>query len=503
MDDVIANILPEYGQDHVDVPDSDYRSDVERVLAAFATDSTSQRQKLVSALREVKFIRAVDAGDGSHYFVCPGDAYRATERMKKLFASVPGVLIIDDTKNFLHSERIRPLLEAAGNPQYLVQTSVTSSLTNEEKAGLRRANGTEEITAEIAVRDHTLRGLEPLLATMGNWAPDEKAKRVNLLWEALCDVADRRGVGAFHGEYRWKRFTDRTAVFDAYFVRLFNETAWIPDEHGALQRPREVVFESTGWEPNPFILTKIRFKPPIIDQLAREAGFEPGVLDLLARLNLTSVEQLTSQLRRAGLIDGDGDAEDAPPLPPGDSASDSADAGGESYRRPGNGGGSRGTKQDTNSGGGRKFITYIAVSPKEEEEDPDRLTHEQRMDLEEEAIQLILERELGLKRTPPNNPGFDLTEPGADGQPARWIEVKAMSGRFQSRPATLTHTQFECAQQHGEAYWLYVVERAGEPGATRVFRIQNPAGRASTFTFDSGWAALADGTEVVDTGNPD
>lgn len=27
-----------------------------------------------------------------------------------------------------------------------------------------------------------------------------------------------------------------------------------------------------GWKPNPFLLSKLAFKPPIIDQLAREAG---------------------------------------------------------------------------------------------------------------------------------------------------------------------------------------------------------------------------------------
>ena len=45
---------------------------------------------------------------------------------------------------------------------------------------------------------------------------------------------------------------------------------------------------SLGWKPNPFLHSKIRFKPPIIDQLAKEAGIEPGVLDLLKKLGVTS-----------------------------------------------------------------------------------------------------------------------------------------------------------------------------------------------------------------------
>ena len=64
----------------------------------------------------------------------------------------------------------------------------------------------------------------------------------------------------------------RKSVFGASFIRLLNETNWVPDENGVLQRPRDVIFESTGWKTAPFLLTKIRFKPPVIDELAREAG---------------------------------------------------------------------------------------------------------------------------------------------------------------------------------------------------------------------------------------
>ena len=103
---------------------------------------------------------------------------------------------------------------------------------------------------------------------------------------------------------------------------------------------------------------------------------------------------------------------------------------------------------------------------------------------------LILASEPALRRTPPHNPGFDLFMAGEDGQPARWIEVKAMTGSLHDRPVGLSHTQFECAQEHVAAYWLYVVERAGEDGAS-IVRIQDPAGKAKTFTFDRGWLNVA------------
>ena len=71
---------------------------------------------------------------------------------------------------------------------------------------------------------------------------------------------------------------------------------WVPDADGNLHAPKLVVFDTLGWKPNPFLQSKIRFKPPIIDQLAKEAGIEPGVLDLLKKLGVTSEADLRARL---------------------------------------------------------------------------------------------------------------------------------------------------------------------------------------------------------------
>ena len=55
----------------------------------------------------------------------------------------------------------------------------------------------------------------------------------------------------------------------------------------------------------------------------------------------------------------------------------------------------------------------------------------------------------------------------------------------------LSRTQFDCAREHGEAYWLYVVESAGTDDVS-LARIQDSAGRAKTFTFDHGWRDVAE-----------
>ena len=65
-----------------------------------------------------------------------------------------------------------------------------------------------------------------------------------------------------------------------------------------------------------------------------------------------------------------------------------------------------------------------------------------------------------------------------------------MTGTLADRPVGLSRTQFDCAREHGEAYWLYVVESAGTDEA-RLVPIQDPAGKARTFTFDHGWLDVA------------
>ena len=144
----------------------------------------------------------------------------------------------------------------------------------------------------------------------------------------------------------------------------------------------------------------------------------------------------------------------------------------------------------------RKFVSYVAVKPEDEGPDPDGLDHAARMALESKAIDLILLKEPCWERTPTHNPGYDLYEPDGNDAPIRWCEVKAMTGSMEQRPVGLSHAQFEHAQEHGESYWLYVVEHAGADDA-RVLRINNPAGKARTFTFDHGWIAVADVDRTV------
>jgi hypothetical protein len=288
------------------------------------------------------------------------------------------------------------------------------------------------------VDDFTIRGLDALLQKIGRLDGVLAASRARRLWGALCDLDERSGPTAFTGTYRWFYFTQRSWHFDPTFIRMLNDRAWVPDANNHLQRPATIAFEtiSPDWEPNARLLSKIRFKPPILETLAREAGIEPGLLELLKTLGVTTAAELQSRL---------------------------------------------------------------GIQHTDEEADPDGLGHQKRLRLEAAAIELIIESEPMLQRTPLNNPGFDLVENDAAGKPSRWVEVKAMTGTLKGRPVGLSEFQFMMAQRYDDRYWLYIVENAGTREDARVIRIRNPAGKGSTFTFDQGWILAAE-TEAPDHG---
>jgi hypothetical protein len=535
VDDVVRNILPKYQREEFAVPDQEYEADVGRIVTAFETDSKGQREKLLSALRDTCFVRAVDAGDGSKWVAKPRNVYLATERLKDLFAGVNEILLVDDSYTCLRGEDVRALLDACGASRYLQLIEAKEAFTRGELREMRRAAGCEMSTGAETIHDFSLRGLDELLSALPEFDTETRGLKARLLWEALGDVVERRGRSVFSGAYTWFYVSSRGCSFDAAFTRKLNEVRWVPDENGNLRQPEFILFSALGWEDNPFLLSKIQFKPPIIEALAKEAGFEPGVLDLLKKLGLTSLAELRVRLGETAVDSPSGSVSDAirnllgdapdptPPVPEPATAEPGGSGrghGGNGGVRPGSGIGHSqsaagppgsgmagrcegddrpGTRRTPGSAGGRNFMSYVGAHPEGDGSDPDGLDQQARMALEEKAMGFILARESHLQRTPTHNPGYDLVELAKDGRTVKWIEVKAMTGNFHDRPVGLSHAQFECAREHGEAYWLYAVEHAGSSGAERLVRIQDPAGKAKTFTFDRGWLDVAETDSDIDT----
>jgi hypothetical protein len=521
VDDVIQNLLPRYRVLNYQPSDEVYAADFARVQAAFNTDSSDKKKRLIEQLRVTPFIFAAEAASGQIRLVRPHEAYLPTDRLKALFAGVTGVFLADMARSAQRYEPLRDLLRACGVNEYLLPLSTPKKLSYDQCLELRRKGGCEAITREVSIDDYTLRDLDTLLTRILALPPEQARQRSALLWEALGDVETQRGKTFFNGTYNWFYWKSYSSPFDAAFVVRLREIEWVPMAETRLGRPHEVVFEDIipSWVENAFLRSKLLFKPRIEAQLAQAAGFEPGLLDLLKKQGITSEKEF---MERYGLK-----PESAPVSPANavatllgtDLAVPSAPVGGS----PGEYAPGAGTHDGTSSGGavhsgssdasplgshtGRggpsgqahlskfggsrhAFHTYVKVSPDDEPADPEGLDHKARMEVEQAAIAYILERDASLKQTPLNNPGFDLFE-GPEIQTAtRFVEVKSRKGPWTS-PVALSGTQFRKAQEEGQRFWLYVVENTANPDSIRVHAIQDPAGKALHFCFDPGWSALA------------
>ncbi len=528
VDELIPDVVPRY-RDQGAVDPSAHPDDLRRIVEVFNGASRSARERLTEALRETFFVRAEDAGTGEPSFVKPRDVYLRTRRLFGLFNGVSGVLFPARPPKGVSAADMASLLEACGVPRTLAidesEASVISNryskdyqvlggLSPQERREMRRRAGREKITEDRweTVTNSQFRGLEELLERLPTLPAKEAADRAALLWDALRVAAEIPGQPGFKGTYRWFRNRQWSTRFDSASVRLLNETAWVPDGSGSLQPPSNVEFAPLGWTPDPFIESVIKFREPephsslatLADEEDVDAELLAGLIDVAKRGDLTP-EELQEFLslrgrRRPREASGPQDGGVTSSGGDGDGDRQQSTSGGPDGTVAGSGvttgGATRGgwTADGGATGGGvPAFRSRIGVERESEPTEEGSREYERRMSVQDDAIELILQREPGLKRTPPGNPGFDLYEPGTDGEPVRWVEVKALSGEWESN-VTLSHTQFGLARKKGERYWLYVVEHAGTDGA-RIVPIQNPAGRDSTYTFDHGWRAAAEGTD--------
>ena len=518
VDDLVRNVLPKYSEGN-DVNQREYAADLRQSLDVFG--SREQRGRLTDVLREAPFVRAVDAGTGALSFVRPADVYVGLD---DLFNGVEGVLVAAKPPRGVRQREMTELLEACGaSPTLEVRESAKRhrygndwgsaasgrdwspyGITYDDRLRMRRAARQERITKDSTevVTNREYRGLSALLEHLPTLPAEDAADRAKLLWQALSAAPN----DGFAGTYTWAYYTPYTRQFNSTSVRLLNETAWVPDRSGGLQPPHGVEFESLRWRPDPLLERKIEFRQPEppspLVELAEEAGIDPDAVSALKETGLSAedIREAADRKRReadlrqsAGSSSGGGQTRGGTRTHEGATQDDGEVAAAGATRAAGT---PAGGATPRTGGGQPPRRSFIGVERDSEPTEEGSREHERRMSVEEAAIELILQRRPGLRRTPPGNAGYDLYAPGGDGEPVRWIEVKALSGEWESN-VTLSHTQFDYAREKGEAYWLYVVEHAGTDGE-RIVPIQNPAGRDSTYTFDHGWRAAAERTEGDD-----
>lgn len=146
-----------------------------------------------------------------------------------------------------------------------------------------------------------------------------------------------------------------------------------------------------------------------------------------------------------------------------------------------------------------RLLSYVMPGDSFNEDPPDAEAAERRGKVDEAGVRRVMESEKAAGREPSEmdhgNKGYDIKSFDEDRATLlRYIEVKSLGGDWDADGVKLTVSQFESAEENGDRYWLYVVERAEKDDFT-IHRIKNPAAQVMYYVFDAGWAGLSEAGE--------
>lgn len=174
------------------------------------------------------------------------------------------------------------------------------------------------------------------------------------------------------------------------------------------------------------------------------------------------------------------------------------DPGGEEKPRPGPKPPRKKTKQSTPSEQWAMIASYGASEDPRESEPG---SADAKKAVENVGVWVAMNHERSNGRVPEempvNNPGFDIQSADSEGEIVRYIEVKAISGRWGTGGfPKLTPTQIEKARDLEDRFWLYVIEHAESDSPSEPIRIQDPYRSATRFVFDDGWRLRAESEQI-------
>ena len=337
IDVVMRHVLPKYGLARSEIDVSVYDDDIKRILAAYAESKSGrqdQRNRFMNRLKQTPFVMSVDAGTGSRRLRLPSQIYLATEHLKELFSGISGFFLVDSSYNCLQNDSMHTLLEECGSMRHIspVQQAYrtqyyyqgdASYLNIDQLQKLRQQSGHSETSWQNDfITDWTLPFLHALVSRLSSLDILRRKVVAKILWEALTNLRKANGDKVFAGRYCWTHYGRYSATFDASFIRYLNSNSWIPDKDGNLKSPSAVLFSDLGWEEDRFLQSMVKFKLPIVDQLALASGIDPDILDEIKRRGITD---LTSFLEAIG---------DFPDQGNGDDGSDHGDSGDDDRAEP-------------------------------------------------------------------------------------------------------------------------------------------------------------------------
>lgn len=263
-------VIPRYESTPLFIDDAQYLGDIRIFLQAYAVKTNSNWQELLSDLKRLQIIKAVDLG-GQRRFMSPGEVYANNNHdLNTYFAGSTSVYFVDKElyTNFGNLNEFLMELGVATVPRRI---KIDPLLSYSEKSQLRAKWGDTSYSKEIYVEDFRLDKLRNFFEHPVNRARSLTLWR--LLIASLNHFDKYRSRSYFEGEYCWYYYKRRTQPFESSFTKMLQETAWLFDSEGKLCQPSAITLDQLAADYN--------LESPHINVLKEKLGFRSEIYEQL------------------------------------------------------------------------------------------------------------------------------------------------------------------------------------------------------------------------------
>ena len=488
--DLVADALKrveDYDCERKTLSITQYEKDLKTILDATESEATDERKDVLYEDLKDATIVLVDTADGK-LFKKPDQVYLPTDDLKTLIGDMESTLFADET---IIKEEMYGWMKRCGVHDHLRIKECRHDRHDKECRDDKAWQDLFEIMKEEYKYDekfwyekkencteYTIPELDHIFCKIDTVEQEKKADLSKRLWDQMKNVELKDNY--WTATISWG-FSGRTESrkLRSKITRQLNDTAWILDpDDGNLKKPSEIFFPK-DWDKHPRPFKNIPFMEPevfdyfmskgIPEENARALSEKYPTLEELDKRLVELMDREAKEYRAAK----EKPVEEEPIETSANSDSgDTPHTSGLSYPRPNrNGeptqpsehftGGAVSTAlgKSKTSSGGSSAVMVINLG--------DALNTK----TEDAAINFVLKEDLDLidaNEDNPNNPGYDLHNKKKD----RFIEVKGVSGEFTW--VSMTITQFKCAMEKGDQYWLYVVEYA-ESDEPKLYKLHDLA----------------------------
>ena len=265
--EVIERILPKYRDAGMTIPVHEYKSDMEKIGRAYATDSQEKKKRLRKKLLDSPFILAKNPYTGESVYRRPDQVYFRSDELYMYFSGNDSFACV----NLNHP-----------------QSELFKNFGVKEAVRIERREGNWEKHVKICDQhswhERGLNGFDPNIKIDGlELAIDTPTPQKSaFIWNKIASPNSDciRGVveKSSRQTYEGSRRKDQVSEFG----KLLINTAWLPGLDGNMYKPSELTLEDL---PEPFVrdeklADRLGMKKDVVAQLAEEAGISEESLNL-------------------------------------------------------------------------------------------------------------------------------------------------------------------------------------------------------------------------------